>query len=183
MASFGSHRIARQAVYAFNVCEVKSTWDVLIEHIQNSQQKGGFARQTIERLFYIFSSKLCGALCVLCKKIFADCPQTSPSIQPVHLILLSWLIIACGWQTHVAVLLMLTVLTALWIVLAIVDSQHRHAQRRRQWFALLFAPFGALLRWKLALLNGRMPRWKWFPVGTLAANLIACCIDFGTQVQ
>ena len=86
-------------------------------------------------------------------------------------------------QTNVAVLLMLTLLTALWIVLAIVDSGQRHSQRRRQWFALLFAPFGALLRWKLALLNGRMPKWKWYPVGTLAANLVACCIDFGTQVN
>lgn len=86
-------------------------------------------------------------------------------------------------QTDLAVLLMVSLLTALWVVLAIVDSHAQHANRRRQWFALLFAPFGALLRWKLALLNGKLSMSPWFPAGTLAANLLACCIDFGTQVS
>ena len=53
---------------------------------------------------------------------------------------------------------------------------------RRQWFALLMAPFGAYLRWKLALLNGSVRGCAWFPFGTLAANLLACCIDFLLQV-
>jgi len=88
----------------------------------------------------------------------------------------------CYLQTNIAALLMVVLLTSLWIILAIIDSHRQHAQRRRQWFALLFASFGAALRWKLAQLNGRMSGLRWFPIGTLAANLMACCIDFGTQV-
>ena len=78
---------------------------------------------------------------------------------------------------------MVILLTSLWIVLAVVDSKSQHLQRRRQWFALLFAPFGAMLRWKLSLLNGSVAGLKWFPSGTLAANLLACCVDFGLQVN
>jgi hypothetical protein len=86
-------------------------------------------------------------------------------------------------QTNVAVELMAVLLTALWIVLAVVDSSKQHAIRRRQWFALLLAPFGAYLRWKLARLNGAAEWCAWFPFGTLAANLLACCIDFLLQVD
>ena len=71
-------------------------------------------------------------------------------------------------------------LTCLWIVLAIVDSEHKHAGRRQQWFALLMAPFGCSLRWLLARLNNRNDSncWPWFPLGTFLANMIACTIDF-----
>ncbi|KAL1520994.1 hypothetical protein AB1Y20_022551 [Prymnesium parvum] len=41
-------------------------------------------------------------------------------------------------------------------------------------FALLFAPFGAWSRWRLGLYNGRFPT---FPIGTFAANMIACALD------
>ena len=75
--------------------------------------------------------------------------------------------------------LLCIVLVALWIVLAIVDSERKHSGRRQQWFALLFAPFGCVLRWLLSKLNTKeYPILPWFPFGTFAANMIACCIDF-----
>ena len=40
--------------------------------------------------------------------------------------------------------------------------------------SLFFAPFGVLARWKLSSLNTRFPA---FPVGTFAANMIACVVD------
>jgi fluoride ion exporter CrcB/FEX len=47
----------------------------------------------------------------------------------------------------------------------------------RVWASLLMAPPGALLRLRLGALNGG--RAGWLPAGTLAANLLACAIDFG----
>ena len=81
--------------------------------------------------------------------------------------------------TTIVCSLLCFLLTALWIVLAIVDSERKHSGRRQQWFALLFAPFGCILRWLLSKLNTMQQRpLAWFPVGTFAANMIACCIDF-----
>ena len=81
--------------------------------------------------------------------------------------------------TTVSCAVMCVLLTVLWIVLAIVDNKRKHAGRRQQWFALLFAPFGCTLRWLLSKLNTKeYPVFPWFPAGTFAANMIACCIDF-----
>lgn len=81
--------------------------------------------------------------------------------------------------TTICCAVMCILMTVLWIVLAIVDSEEKHAGRRQQWFALLFAPFGCILRWILSDLNVTQNRpLPWFPVGTFAANMIACCIDF-----
>ncbi|OEU15999.1 hypothetical protein FRACYDRAFT_240698 [Fragilariopsis cylindrus CCMP1102] len=54
-------------------------------------------------------------------------------------------------------------------------------------YSMLFAPPGALLRWKLSGWNGqlgsplipipRLVRWKWLPVGTLAANVLGAMIS------
>lgn len=45
-------------------------------------------------------------------------------------------------------------------------------------------PFGALLRWKLAHFNGKLPgSLQWFPAGTYAANMVACATIFAAQVQ
>lgn len=54
--------------------------------------------------------------------------------------------------------------------------------RRGQWLAILFAPAGAILRWQLSKLNGRLPRpLAFFPAGTFAANMLACAFDFAVQ--
>lgn len=51
--------------------------------------------------------------------------------------------------------------------------------RRSQWLAVLFGPFGCTLRWALSKTNYRLPgKWNWLPVGTLAANMLACLIDY-----
>ena len=50
----------------------------------------------------------------------------------------------------------------------------------------IFAPFGALLRWKLSSLNNEstMPsKWYWFPLGTFTANMIASIISISMQTS
>ena len=80
--------------------------------------------------------------------------------------------------TTAACALLCTLLTVLWVVLAVLDSERKHSGRRQHWFALLFAPFGCVLRWLLSQLNTMERPLPWFPVGTFAANMIACSIDF-----
>lgn len=74
--------------------------------------------------------------------------------------------------------LLCTLLTVCWIVLAILDSETKHSGRRQHWFALLFAPFGCVLRWLLSRLNAMERPLRWFPAGTFAANVTACSIAF-----
>jgi fluoride ion exporter CrcB/FEX len=52
---------------------------------------------------------------------------------------------------------------------------------RNMTYALLFAPAGALLRWRLSIYNGTLSYrgWRWFPLGTFAANLIGSIISIG----
>lgn len=51
--------------------------------------------------------------------------------------------------------------------------------RRAQWLAVLFGPFGCTLRWLLSKYNYKLHgHWKWLPVGTFAANMIACIVDY-----
>ena len=53
------------------------------------------------------------------------------------------------------------------------------ACRRAQWLAVLFGPAGCTARWLLSQANYTLPgRWKWLPAGTLAANMIACLVDY-----
>ena len=81
--------------------------------------------------------------------------------------------------TFLVCLVLCFLLTVLWIVLAIVDNERKHSGRRQQWFALLFAPFGCILRWLLSKLNTRSDKHilPWFPLGTYLANMIACIVD------
>jgi len=44
-------------------------------------------------------------------------------------------------------------------------------------YALLLAPFGALLRWKLSEWNGCLPHYTWFPYGTFLANNLGCVVS------
>mmetsp|Transcript_13044 Transcript_13044/g.27632 ORF Transcript_13044/g.27632 Transcript_13044/m.27632 type:complete len:856 (-) Transcript_13044:107-2674(-) len=49
---------------------------------------------------------------------------------------------------------------------------------RTMLFSAIFAPPGALLRWRLSEYNGHLPgHWSWFPVGTFAANFSASIIS------
>ena len=82
--------------------------------------------------------------------------------------------------TFACAMLVCFLLTILWVVLAVVDNERKHSGRRQQWFALLFAPFGCILRWLLSMLNTRSnkTRLSWFPLGTFLANVIACVVDY-----
>ena len=87
-------------------------------------------------------------------------------------------------QTDAAVLVLLILCTALFATLAGVDSRQSHYLRRAQWFAILLGPFGAVMRWQLSKLNFKLPgRAQWFPAGTFAANMIACCVDYALEVR
>ena len=46
-------------------------------------------------------------------------------------------------------------------------------------YAMLWAPPGAILRWKLSSINGTMTTkgWEWFPLGTFTANFIGSVIS------
>ncbi|KAK9831415.1 hypothetical protein WJX81_002965 [Elliptochloris bilobata] len=82
-------------------------------------------------------------------------------------------------RSNLAVAAGLAALTALWVVLAVVDDHPDQAARRAQWFAMLLGPFGCMLRWLLSRLNYRLPgSWRWLPAGTLAANMLGCLTDF-----
>lgn len=51
------------------------------------------------------------------------------------------------------------------------------------WWAILFGPLGCYARYYLSRYNGKLPGdWKWFPVGTFAANITACVIDYVMKV-
>jgi fluoride ion exporter CrcB/FEX len=66
------------------------------------------------------------------------------------------------------------------ILLIILNGQHSYTiTNRTMVYALLWAPAGAILRWKLSSLNGTMTTagWEWFPLGTFAANFIGSIIS------
>jgi fluoride ion exporter CrcB/FEX len=46
-------------------------------------------------------------------------------------------------------------------------------------YAMIFAPTGAILRWRLSAWNGRckVPGWEWLPVGTLVVNVVGCVVS------
>ena len=48
---------------------------------------------------------------------------------------------------------------------------------RGLWLSCLFGPFGTMLRWKLATLNGRSSRWQFFPIGTFVSNFVASIVS------
>jgi fluoride ion exporter CrcB/FEX len=47
--------------------------------------------------------------------------------------------------------------------------------------AILLGPPGALLRFRLSQYNGSLKALKWFPLGTFAANMIACVVDYAIR--
>ena len=45
--------------------------------------------------------------------------------------------------------------------------------------AVLCGPFGCTLRWLLSKANYKLPgSWNWLPIGTFAANMLGCMIDY-----
>lgn len=55
---------------------------------------------------------------------------------------------------------------------------------RKMWMTSALAPFGALVRWRLAKYNGVEIKWKrveWVPWGTLSANLLASVISAAAE--
>lgn len=63
-----------------------------------------------------------------------------------------------------------------------VAYETKHVWLRQIWLALLFGPFGCLCRWLLSRLNYQLEgNWKWFPLGTYIANMLAVTIDFCLQ--
>lgn len=72
---------------------------------------------------------------------------------------------------------------ALWVsflLLFVLDeAENPSASRRGEWLAVVLAPVGCLLRWRLATLNYKLPgKWKFLPAGTLAANVGGCVVTF-----
>ena len=61
-----------------------------------------------------------------------------------------------------------------------VAYETEHTWVRQIWLAVLFAPFGCISRWLLAKLNysSRSERFKWVPMGTLAANWTGAVINY-----
>lgn len=58
---------------------------------------------------------------------------------------------------------------------------------RKVCIAVLLGPVGAILRWRLGGFNGLLTgSFSWLPIGTLAANMVACALAFvahGLSIQ
>lgn len=80
---------------------------------------------------------------------------------------------------NVAVPLFITVFTGLALGVVFHDGYDAPSiTYRTMWYASLWAPLGALLRWHLSKYNGKLPGyWSWFPAGTLAANLLGSIVS------
>ena len=51
--------------------------------------------------------------------------------------------------------------------------------RRGQWLAILLGPFGCTVRWLLSKTNYKLKgSWNWLPIGTFAANMLGCLVDY-----
>jgi fluoride ion exporter CrcB/FEX len=81
-------------------------------------------------------------------------------------------------RTHIAVALLAVGLWAGAAAALVLDSHTpggRGEARRARWAAVLLAPPGCILRWRLAPLNYRLRgRLRALPAGTLAANALGC---------
>lgn len=109
---------------------------------------------------------------------------SAASAHDRHVYILTSSATLAGVQTTLCTAALLSCTTAAWCILAGLDHREQHAGRRSQWFALLLAPFGAVLRWLLSGYNSRLPRpLHWFPAGTFAANMLACGIDYVLMVS
>lgn len=80
-------------------------------------------------------------------------------------------------------LLLLLLCVGLFGSFVVVDARYGNIIYRELWLALLMAPCGALIRWRLKTLNVRRT-WdqgtQWFPWGTFIANFAASIIGILT---
>lgn len=90
------------------------------------------------------------------------------------------------WYTPPAAALLLAICLASLIVgIMHWDAQTSyHLTYRTMAYSMLFAPPGALLRWKLSTWNGKLGalipklhRWSWLPIGTLSANVLGAIVS------
>lgn len=66
------------------------------------------------------------------------------------------------------------------LLLILLNGQDAYTiTNRTMVYALIIAPPGAILRWKLSELNGTVTvgGWQWFPLGTFSANFIGSIIS------
>lgn len=86
-------------------------------------------------------------------------------------------------KLHVAAPVLGTLLVLMILGLIFVSGQSDvSVTYRTMIFALLFAPSGALLRWRWSSMNSSFqqtlpPEWKWLPVGTLSANVFGSVVS------
>lgn len=71
------------------------------------------------------------------------------------------------------------IILSLILGLALVNNDDAYSiTYRTMIYAALFAPFGAILRWKLSRLNKSLKgEYKWFPLGTFAANFFGSIVS------
>ena len=83
-------------------------------------------------------------------------------------------------RTNAAAVLLSLALWVTFLLLFVLDeAEGTTASRRGEWLAVVLAPLGCLLRWRLATLNYSLAgRWRFLPAGTLAANLGGCALTF-----
>jgi fluoride ion exporter CrcB/FEX len=72
------------------------------------------------------------------------------------------------------------VIMSLLLLLVMLNGKRAYTiTNRTMVYAMLWAPAGALLRWKLSALNGKLKvdGWTWFPLGTFLANLLGSIVS------
>ena len=85
-----------------------------------------------------------------------------------------------GFTLKRAIYFLLVVYTILFFGLAMVNGDHSYSVTYRTMiYAAIFAPPGALLRWQLGKLNGKVfpGEWSWIPAGTLVVNILGSMIS------
>jgi fluoride ion exporter CrcB/FEX len=83
------------------------------------------------------------------------------------------------FQLPVALGMLCVVMIALLVSLLLMQGEEATTiTNRTMVYAMLFAPAGAVLRWKLSAWNGNFPYegWRWFPAGTFAVNIIGSIV-------
>lgn len=88
------------------------------------------------------------------------------------------------WFTlPVAVFFVVSVYTLLFLgLLLLKETSPTTITYRTMVYSMIFAPFGAILRWRLSILNGNfcILGWEWLPFGTFLANFIGSIVSIAT---